>query len=122
MEPVAGSKIAACTNADCAVFDSLHPPRPGAVAVSWYGVARPLALSGSGGMINVQLGLGTAELADVPGLAAAAATCCICEFSRSVSGGLLWAFTDETHIDSTPTATATLIYSLERRMIPPLLH
>src|SRR5947207_2906850 len=83
---------AACTNADCAVFDSLQPPRAGSDAVSWYGVARPLALNGSGGMIKVQLGLGTAELAAVgPGLAAAAAALCILALSRSVSGGLLWA-------------------------------
>src|SRR6201999_584781 len=115
MVSVAGSKTAACTNADCAVFDSLHAPWPGSVAVSWYGVANPLALSGSAGMINVQLGLGTAVFAAGAALAAAVAALCICALSRSVSGGLLTAVADDTHTDSAPIVTAAHRSSFERR-------
>src|ERR1700761_5263498 len=58
MLPVAGSKIAACTKADCAAFDSLHGPACGSVAVSSYGVARPWAVNGFFGMMSVQFGFG----------------------------------------------------------------
>src|SRR5882757_9628867 len=102
MELVAGSKIAACTKADCAVFDSLQGPIPGSVAMSWYGVANPLALSGSAGMKRVQLALGSAELAAAAGLAAAPAALCIFALSRSVSGGLLCAIAAAVHRDNTP--------------------
>src|ERR1700749_560640 len=94
MELVAGSNMAAWTKADCAVFDSLQGPRPESVAVSWYGVANPLAVNGFAGMIKVQLGFGTAELAGGAGRAAAPAALCICALSRSESGGLVCAETD----------------------------
>src|SRR2546426_6244825 len=51
----------AWTKADCAAFDSLHWPFAGSVAVSRYGVASPLALSGSAGTIRVQSGFGSAS-------------------------------------------------------------
>src|SRR5882757_242001 len=117
MELVAGSNMAACTNADCAVFDSLQGPNPGSVAVSLYGVASPLALSGSGGMISVQLAFGTAELA---GGAAAAAALCIWALSRSVSGGLLCAETEALHTNANPIDTPVQKLSFSLRMIPVL--
>src|ERR1700736_2968534 len=76
---VAGSNIAACTKADCAVFASSQGPWAGSVATSWYGVANPVAVSGSAGTINVQLGLGTAA-----GGGAGLAAFCICALRRSV--------------------------------------
>src|SRR5882672_6621161 len=118
MELVAGSNMAACTNADCAVFDSLHGPSPRSVAVSLYGVASPLALSGSGGMISVQLAFGTAELAG--GAAAAAAALCIWALSRSVSGGLLCAETEALHTNANPIDTPVQKLSFSLRMIPVL--
>ena len=50
------------TNAVWPAFASLHGPSAGLVAVSWYGVARPWAVSGLAGTINMQFGL-TAALA-----------------------------------------------------------
>src|ERR1700730_2821474 len=87
MAPVAGSKIAACTNADCAVFDSLHPPKAGFVAVSWYGVASPAAVSAFLGTISVQSGFGVAGGAGGLFPAAAIAAFCICTLRRSVLPG-----------------------------------
>jgi hypothetical protein len=46
--------IDACTKADCAALASLHGPLSGFVATNWYGVARPWAVSGCAGTINVQ--------------------------------------------------------------------
>src|SRR5579859_393962 len=42
------------TNAVWFGFDSLHGPSAGLVAVSWYGVASPCAVSGLAGTISVQ--------------------------------------------------------------------
>src|SRR3954452_13003193 len=52
--------IVAWTNADCAVFVSLHGPLAGSVAVIRYGVARPRAVSGFGGTTRVQFAFGSA--------------------------------------------------------------
>jgi hypothetical protein len=52
--------IVACTNADWLTFASLQGPIAAFVAVSWYGVARPRALSGSAGTMSVQFVLGSA--------------------------------------------------------------
>src|SRR5689334_7394458 len=103
--PVAGSRIAACTNADCAEFDSLQGPMPGSVAVNWYGVASPVALNGSFGTINVQLVLGVAGGGGRP--AAWAAASCISAFSRSVPVGLVCAYTVVASHDVRPTTAAT---------------
>src|SRR5690242_4006599 len=89
MAPVAGSRIAACTNADCAEFDWLQGPMVGSVAVSSYGVARPAALSGFCGTINVQLVLGSGGSVGRP--AAWAAAACMRALSRSVVLGLVCA-------------------------------
>src|SRR5690242_14149955 len=101
---VAGSKIAACTNADCAVFDSLQGPMAGSVAVSSYGVARPLALSASLGTISVQLVLGSAGGAGRP--AAWAAAPCICKLRRSVPVALACAYAVEASREPAANATA----------------
>ena len=45
-------------------LDSSHGPAAGSVAVSWYGVARPLAVNGFAGTISVQFGLAVASAAD----------------------------------------------------------
>src|SRR2546421_4208574 len=58
--PVAGSSTLASTNAAWASLDSWQAPLRRSVATSWYGVARPWALSGSAGTTSVQLGLGSA--------------------------------------------------------------
>src|ERR1700761_6758366 len=76
---VAGSKTAACTNADWAVFASLQAPCPASVATSWYGVASPAAVRGLSGTIKVQFGLGTAA-----GGGADLAAFCTCASRRSV--------------------------------------
>src|SRR5437899_2779281 len=52
--------MVASTNADWAVSASSHLPPFGSVATSWYGVARPVALSGSAGTTREQSGLGGA--------------------------------------------------------------
>ncbi len=83
---MAGSKTAAATNADWAEFDSLQGPCVGSVAVSWYGVASPVALSASSGTISVQLVLGVGSGAAGCRPAAAAAALCICGLRRSVPG------------------------------------
>src|SRR5437879_4967941 len=92
--PVAGSRIAACTKADCAEFDSLQGPAVASVAVSWYGVASPAALNASFGTISVQLVLGVAGGGARP--AAWAAASCISAFRRSVRLGLVCAYADDT--------------------------
>src|SRR5579859_7828191 len=51
------------TNAVWFGFDSLHGPSAGLVAVSWYGVASPCAVSGLAGTISVQFGFGVAAAA-----------------------------------------------------------
>src|SRR5882724_1998973 len=118
MELVAGSNMAACTNADCAVFDSLQGPNPGSVALSLYGVASPLALSGSGGMMSVQLAFGTAELAGGAGRAAApTAALCIWALSRSVSGGFPCAETEVALTNANPIDTTVQKLSLILPMI-----
>ena len=61
--PVAGLMMAPCTKAVWAPLASLHGPAAGSVAVSWYGVASPCALSGFAGTISVQFGLGAAAFA-----------------------------------------------------------
>ncbi len=48
------------TNAVWFGFDSLHGPSAGLVAVSWYGVASPCAVSGLAGTISVQFTLSVA--------------------------------------------------------------
>src|SRR5689334_1810352 len=55
---VAGSMIAASTNADWSALASLHGPAAGSVAFSRYGVARPAAEVGFGGTVIVQLRFG----------------------------------------------------------------
>src|SRR5947209_7388884 len=55
--------MVAWTNADWPVFASWQGPILRLVAVNWYGVARPLALNGSGGTMSVQLGLTAAAAA-----------------------------------------------------------
>src|SRR4030088_1880626 len=110
---VAGSNIAACTKADCAVFDSLQGPWPGSVATSWYGVASPAAVSGSAGTISVQLGLGTAG-----GGGAGFAAFCICALRRSVPGEAdapvcaeaAWENNDVMHSNRLAVAAALLIH------------
>src|SRR2546421_10906061 len=52
--------MAASTDAAWAARDSWHAPLRRSVATSWYGVARPLALSGSAGTTRVQFGFGSA--------------------------------------------------------------
>ena len=49
------------TKAVWPLFASLHGPAAGSVAVSWYGVARPWAVSGFAGTISVQFGLTVAS-------------------------------------------------------------
>lgn len=58
--PVSVFTIVASTNADWPSFASSQAPPAGSVAVSWYGVARPLALNGFGGTISEQSGFGSA--------------------------------------------------------------
>src|SRR5689334_5406269 len=58
--PVAGSMIAASTNADWSALASLQGPAAGSVALSRYGVARPAAEVALGGTISVQLRFGLA--------------------------------------------------------------
>ena len=65
--PVAGLMMAPCTKAVWAELASLHGPAAGSVAVSWYGVASPCALSGFAGTISVQFALGAAASAAVLG-------------------------------------------------------
>src|SRR3979411_668677 len=117
---VAGSNIAACTKADCAVFDSLQGPWPGSVATSWYGVASPAAVSGSAGTISVQLGLGTAG-----GGGAFFAAFCICALRSSVPGDedapvcaeAAWQNKDVMHSNSLAVAMAWLLHGpLELRV------
>src|SRR5712691_1661425 len=60
MVPLAGSKTAPWTNAVCMALASLHGPSAGLVAVSWYGVASPCAVSGFAGTMSVQLAFGAA--------------------------------------------------------------
>jgi len=48
------------TNAVWLAFASLHGPAAGSVAVSWYGVASPCAVSGLAGTMSVQFGFGVA--------------------------------------------------------------
>src|SRR6266567_4341894 len=60
MVPLAGSKTAPWTNAVCMALASLHGPSAGFVAVSWYGVASPCAVSGFAGTMIVQLAFGAA--------------------------------------------------------------
>src|SRR5215469_818351 len=48
------------TNAVWSAFASSHGPAAGSVAVSWYGVASPCAVSGLAGTMSVQFGLGVA--------------------------------------------------------------
>ena len=48
--------IAPWTKAAWLSSSSWHGPSAGSVAVSWYGVARPSAVSGFSGTISVQFG------------------------------------------------------------------
>src|ERR1700742_2246621 len=57
--PVLVLTIVASTKADCPSSASSQPPFAGSVAVSWYGVARPLALSGLDGTMRVQSAFGS---------------------------------------------------------------
>src|SRR5690349_5286014 len=56
--PVAGSMIAASTNAAWSALASLHGPAAGSVALSRYGVARPAGEVGLGGTMIVQFRFG----------------------------------------------------------------
>src|SRR6185369_1515512 len=99
--------MAACTKADCALFDSLHGPMPGSVAVSWYGVANPAALSAFFGTISVQLAFGVAGGAGGCRPAAVAAALCICALRRSVLAGSVCANAAGERTDSVPINTAS---------------
>src|SRR6476661_8057548 len=61
--PVAGSMIAASTNADWSGSVSWHGPAFGSVADSVYGVVSPAALVGAAGTVSVQFGLPAAASA-----------------------------------------------------------
>src|SRR4051812_10162686 len=98
--------MAGCTKTDFAGFDLLHGPRVGSLAVSWYGVANPVALSASFGTISVQLVLGVAGGVGGAGLpAAVAAASCILALRRSVPVGSVCADTMDDKRDM-PSNTA----------------